>query len=377
MSVGRFLSTPLLVYLIVASFGCSGSPTGPSSSTLKVASIAPLMGSTTGGTQVVVTGTGFGPDSSLSVGGVMASRVAVQDATTITATLAPRLVEGKADVVVTSNGKVASLQSGFTLYAPSVGNLAPVIVGIAILGPRPNQPPTFANLGEQLTLRPTVANIDSSSVEYLWTGPGTLVTNSGSTTWQVPAQVPLTPTKVVSTLVVKETFVENAITHIQSSAPYELGLDLHDSQKEVLDMGEDFLTLFTRQLSPDNVLHNFSPSCDGGRGRREEADDVDKNRAGFVQDFSAFRMSRRAPFSINFKGTCQTGGKPPQPNIDACSSFSVHWEGVDKSTNLRFVTNGIDYVSAVFEQNRWRLCHSTFVGTETYPALGITREIVR
>jgi len=60
-----------------------------------------------------------------------------------------------------------------------------------------------------------------------------------------------------------------------------------------------------------------------------------------------------------------------QANVDACSSFAVHWEVTKKSSGVREITNGIDYVSAVVENNNWRLCHSDFIPSAGFPTLGL------
>ena len=57
--------------------------------------------------------------------------------------------------------------------------------------------------------------------------------------------------------------------------------------------------------------------------------------------------------------------------MDACSAFAVHWEVTKKSSGSREITNGVDYVSAVLENNQWRLCHSDFIPSQGYPSLGI------
>jgi hypothetical protein len=43
---------------------------------------------------------------------------------------------------------------------------------------------------------------------------------------------------------------------------------------------------------------------------------------------------------------------------------------------MRGTVDGIDYVTAVWEHNRWFLCHSDFGGTSTNIVLGTTRHVV-
>ena len=320
---------------------CGGSPSSPSPGTPRITAIAPNMGSTTGGTNVTLTGSEFGSDTTLTVGGVAATNVTVVGPTSVTATLA-------------------------------------IITAIRGNGSRPNQPAGFVNVNDTITLIPTIDNGEPSSLlQFAWTGPGAFSPSQsdGTTPWKAPASLATAPSEAALTMAVSETFVEGGVSHTLLAAPYVYAATVHDSEKEVMDMGEDFLTLFTRQLPPDQVLHNFSTTCDGGKGRSDEANDVVKNQNEVIEDFGAFRISRRPGFSINFRSFCAPPGKPIQANADACGSFAVHWEGTDRKSNQRFVVNGIDYVSAVFESNRWRLCHSSFEGTESFPALGLTRAV--
>jgi hypothetical protein len=147
---------------------------------------------------------------------------------------------------------------------------------------------------------------------------------------------------------------------------------VHDSQTEILGMGEDFLTLFSNSSVPTSqVLHNFSTSC---AGRDAEASDTNGNRAKYVEDFPKFRITRHMPVLIQFGGRCQFN----EPG-DACSAFDVHWEATYiKADATHYVgehetTDGTDYVSAVLENNQWRLCSSRFSGTVTNPLTGATR----
>jgi hypothetical protein len=377
----RLLSRSRAVLLLAPALffaGCSGSPTAPATPVLKVTSISPAAGSTTGGTMVTVIGTEFGSDATLTVGGVVADKVVIQGATTMTAIIGAHAA-GTGDVVVTSGGKSATLPRAFTFDAPTGSNQPPVVAGIRSQGGRPNQPATFADLNDTITLVPTVFNAETTGVTltYAWSGPGTFSnTTDGTTMWHLPATAGATPSAMTATLVVSESFTEGAVTHMQASAPGTFTLQVHDSRKEILDMGEDFLTLFSQSSVPTSqVLHNFSTTCDDGSGRADEESDVNDNRHDYTEDFSAFRITRREPFSINFGGTCYTSDGRGQNHTDACSSFAVHWESTKKSSGVKGITNGVDFVSAVLENNQWKLCHSSFVGTESYPTLGITKAI--
>ena len=161
--------------------------------------------------------------------------------------------------------------------------------------------------------------------------------------------------------------MEGSVTHRNITiAPFVM--QVHDSQKEILDMGEDFLTLFSQSNIPtDQVLHNFSMACDG---RSQEADDTNNARKKYVQDFPKFRITRLTPVLFPF-GTsrCPATGQ----HADACSAFTVHWEiTYIRADELHYVgehetTDGVDYVSAILENNQWKLCASNFSGMATNP----------
>jgi hypothetical protein len=277
------------------------------------------------------------------------------------------------DVVVTAAGRTATLPNGFAFVAPSGVNLPPVISAIRSVGPYQSQPSGFADVDQTVTLIANVSDNDTpaDSLSYQWTGPGTFSGSTATVQWRLPATVSPTPSPVAATLTVTETFSEGKLTH-NNTTERAFVMDLHDSQKEILDMGQDFLTLFSQsQISTKDVLHNFSTTCDSGFGRSDEQSDVDNNRAVYIEDFGAFRISRRGPARIAFHSFCALPDGRVQFNVDACSSFAVHWEVVKRSTGARSVSEGVDYVSAVLENSQWRLCHSSFIPSAGFPSLGL------
>jgi hypothetical protein len=193
----------------------------------------------------------------------------------------------------------------------------------------------------------------------------------------LPATVSPSPLAVTASLKVIEPYTEGTITH-RNVTTAGFTMQVHNSSKEILDQGEDFLTLFSQSDIPsDQVLHNFSTTCDGGQGRALEKQDVDRARREYRQDFSKFRITRLLPVTYNFAGKCvEFDGRVRK--ADACSQFSVHWEITYISgprNGQREITDGTDWVTAVLENNQWRLCHSDFQGTSFVPTLGITRQV--
>jgi len=368
------LITTALSLLVVA---CgSDSPSGPTSTDLKVSSVSPSSGSTTGGNTITVGGNGFAAGAIVMIGGVAASNVVVSSATSLTAVTAARSTPGAADVAVTSGAKTSTLTNGFTFVAPSGSNRPPVIAGFRSVGSRTNQPSGFADIDETIQVIATVTDSETpnSGLTYEWSGPGSLTPSGTTLTWKIPNSFSTgTPTTVNIGLKVTETFTEGGVTHQQATTG-AFPVRVHDSQKEIMDAGEDFLVLFSDSTkTTDQVLHNFSTTCDGGKGRTNEAADTDRNRATYTQNFAASRVARRPPVTFNFvRLGCFPQGRQ-QPNTDACSSYTVHWEVTYKSDGKKEIADGIDYVSAVLENDRWLLCHSDFIGTVTNPLTGAMR----
>ncbi|MBS1819227.1 MAG: IPT/TIG domain-containing protein [Acidobacteria bacterium] len=371
------LALCLLVPVLAAACG-SDSPSGPSSSSVKVTTVSPSTGSTTGGNTVTITGAGFGSDTTVTIGGVSATNVVVSGTSTVTATTAARPTPGAADVSVTSGGKTSTLSGGFTFVAPSGANRPPAITAFRSIGSRNNQPSGFADIDETVQVVASVADSETSpsSLEYAWSGPGTLTPSGSTLTWKVPSSFAGgTPATATIGLTVTEKFTESGVQHQQSTSG-SFPVRVHDSQKEIMDAGEDFLLLFSdSSKTTDQVLHNFSTTCDNGKGRTNEASDTDQNRRLFIQNFAAARVARRPPVTFNFvRGGCFPSGRQ-QPNTDACSAYTVHWEVTYKSDGRRETADGIDYVSAVFENDRWLLCHSDFIGSVTNPLTGAVRAL--
>src|SRR5215471_17130059 len=124
------------VLLTLTAGACAKSSTTQPTTGLRVTSISPTIGSTTGGTSVTITGNEFASDATVMIDGVAPTNVTFQSATTLLATTAAGPV-GTGDVVVRSGGRTATLPNGFGYLAPSGTNLPPVIANIRSVGSRP------------------------------------------------------------------------------------------------------------------------------------------------------------------------------------------------------------------------------------------------
>jgi len=99
---------------------------------LKITSVSPSTGSTSGGTNVTIKGSAFQSGATVTFGGVAATNVNVVDSTTIVATtpLGPATEQLMVDVVVKNpDGSTATLHPGFTYSVPplSVTSISPAV----------------------------------------------------------------------------------------------------------------------------------------------------------------------------------------------------------------------------------------------------------
>lgn len=78
-----------------------------------VSAVSPDDGPAAGGTAITITGQGFSPDATVTVGGTAATAVTVRNGTTITATT-PAGTAGAKNVVVTTSGGAGTKTAGFT-----------------------------------------------------------------------------------------------------------------------------------------------------------------------------------------------------------------------------------------------------------------------
>jgi hypothetical protein len=88
-----------------------------------ISGVSPNQGSSTGGTAITITGTGFVSGATVTVGGVAATNVVVVSATSITATT-PAGTVGAADLVVTNPDTTTITDAGAFTYLQSQANLS-------------------------------------------------------------------------------------------------------------------------------------------------------------------------------------------------------------------------------------------------------------
>ncbi len=124
---------PVCSLLLLALFlpGCGGglaaTPNPPSNPAPSVASITPNTGTTSGGTSIMITGTGFLTGATVSLGGTPATGVTLVSSTSITVTT-PAHAAGAVNLMVTNtDAQSATMAGGYTYAAP---HPAPAVTAI-------------------------------------------------------------------------------------------------------------------------------------------------------------------------------------------------------------------------------------------------------
>jgi len=356
----------LAIGALVALVSCGGdspndptpTPQGPT-----IAGVAPAAGPTLGGTTITITGSNFAAGATVTVGGTPATEIVVQSATSLTART-PQHASGPGDVVVTVGTRSGSLPGGFRFEAPSAStNQPPTIVGITSRSSRARAPGAFADLGEAITVTATVTDPETAGdqLRYDWTSDsGTFSGTGREVTWRAPAQAS-TPAEVRLNLTVVETYQTIDGQGLPISAEHRvtgsLTVRLHASTKEVRDLAVEFLTEFSQQrVSPDQMVRNFSDGC---RGKAEEREQVRTNQRDFT--ITAFTVEPNPPVEIDFGGVCRDRGRVG----DACAYVQVRWDSIVKANGRREIATGVGQLNAIYENSRWRLCDSDFLGTTT------------
>ena len=131
---------------------------------------------------------------------------------------------------------------------------------------------------------------------------------------------------------------------------------LHDSPKELESLSMTFLGDFANSsVSPSTCVRDFSDGC---RGKAEEKSDIESNREHFVITNSSLRL-RVSP-----------SGMSGDTSV-ACSFTSriIKCEPGDKSCSVGSVGTvaGDCALTAVYEQQRWWLCTSSFLNGRQIP----------
>lgn len=344
-----------------------GGPAEPSRSAPIVTSIAPNAGTTLGGTVITITGTNFLAGASVSLGGTPATDVTTTSPTVITATTGQR-ASGVVDVVVSVGGALATLPAGFTYTAPSaVVNTPPSIASMSARGTRGDEPPQFADVGEEIDVVATVQDAETpvSQLTYEWTSTagGTFSGSGAAAKWRAPqaAGTPLTATLTLTVIERYSAFDSNGLPMTsENRVSKSIAVSLHDSLAEVGGMARQFLLDFSDSNIRDvnYIMRNFTDTTSVcSHGKASETSDVKHNR-------DTFRITSSfvgpADVIIAFGTICRVQSAAG----DACAFVPVDWVSTILADGTREHAWGTDQVSAIYVPNeqRWGLCASNFDG---------------
>lgn len=328
---------------------CGGSPAGPGGPTPAVYTVTPSAGPFIGGTRVTISGANFAAGAAVTIGGVAATEVVVESASSISAKTGPA-VPGPADVAVTVEGRTGALPGAFTYLA--VSGEPPAITSIVARGTRPNEPRSFADTGEEVTVVATVADSDTLAEQlvFLWTSDAGVFTETGaSVKWRAPSDVAI-PATVTLSLSVAD--------HTGNTATGSTTVKVHDSVKEVGDLAREFLLDFSdSEKSPAVVVRNFSKSPRCEKERDDEFSQIEENRRLY-----RIRSSSIGPANVSVRFGSRPCSYVPRDG-DACAAIPATWDSVCRTADPACIpgrSDGIDHVTAVYEDTQWRLCASYF-----------------
>jgi IPT/TIG domain len=357
----RRLRSLVPAFLAAGLSACGGSPSGPSpSSRLQLTSVIPGAGTTAGGTSVRISGVNFATGATVTIGGKPATEVSVIDSSTLTA-VTPAHDAGSTDVIVSVNGQSATLASAYTFST----NAPPVIASISVKGSKPREPSQFADIDETVSVSAVVTDGETPVSQLLidWSADaGTFSGTGPNVTWTAPHTF-TTPGDVTLRLTVTERYQAGNSASGENQVKGTTKLRLHNSPKEVGDMAVDFLTSFSKQLDPAIVMKNFTTKCSG---TAEELSDVKNNQVDFT--ITSYKIGTADNTQVLFTGLCSFPDRIVQG--DACAYVPAQWVSYIKSATYHpelkpyvgktMSVSGTDLVSAVLENDQWRLCGSNW-----------------
>jgi hypothetical protein len=233
--------------------------------------------------------------------------------------------------------------------------------------PPPNTPPAITSLtaslatletteAVQLVAEVTDAESTTAQLTLQWSAPGGTFTGEGlSVSWQASPGL-VTPADVALTLTVVERYqglnAQGQVATLEHRAIRSVTVRVHDSVKEIGDMGVSFLQKFaTSSVSPDACLVDFSDNC---RGKASEREDIERNRENFLildSTLGTPRVTNLTKYSradIRIACAFESRRLKCSPGDSDCVVG-----GVEEA-------NGTCRLTAVYEQARWWLCSSNF-----------------
>ena len=233
--------------------------------------------------------------------------------------------------------------------------------------PPPNTPPVITSLTAsrvtleknetvQLTAVVTDAESGPERLQIIWSSTDGTFTGQGlSQTW-APAPSLVTPIEMPLTLTIVESYqglnAQGVATTLEHRVNRSVTVRIHDSVKELGDMGVSFLNKFAdSELSPDACLVDFSDSC---RGKASEREDIESNRENFlVLDHTlgaprVTNLSRYTRGNITISCAFESRRLKCPANDEDCDVGDIE------------EASGTCRLEAIYERGRWWLCTSNF-----------------
>jgi hypothetical protein len=260
-------------------------------------------------------------------------------------------------------------QSGGANQPPP--NNLPVIDSITIEGTRPKEPSNYAKLGETVVVSANVHDDETPAdqLKYVWEASvGTVEGTGASVAWRAPASAETTPTDVALTLHVIEQY--GASLDFQQEVTASATLSMHDEEREVADMAEQFLREFSdsRITDVNFIMRNFTDTTKACKdGKHAETNEVAQNRIDY--DITGWFVGRPV-VTVKFSTLCPYRLK----GADACAQVAVDWTSTRLTSGGTIPRGGVehvkgtDQVTAIYvpDQKKWGLCESDFDGQKAF-----------
>ena len=199
----------------------------------------------------------------------------------------------------------------------------------------------------------------TEQLAYTWAADaGTFSGTGAAVKWRAPKDS-ATPAEYTLRLTVTETYGTASSTgmrpqHVVNAT--SAAVRVHDSPKEIGEMALRFLRMFASStVGSDLALQEFSDSCNG---KRAEKSDIDDNRRDFSILSSTLALSSARVTSPWSRGEARVrcSFQSRRVNCPAGSPSTCRVGTVER-------VEGDCNLTAVYEQQRWLLCDSTFSGT--------------
>jgi len=236
---------------------------------------------------------------------------------------------------------------------PPPSNAAPVIKSVVV-----SQLVIEMNQAVEVTATVEDAETAIDKLQFVWSSvpPGSFTGEGPSVTWR-PSETMATPADPALTVTVVESYsgldAQGRIVTLEHRVSGSASVRVHNSEKELGDMGLAFLTKFAdSSVSPEACVVDFFDGCPG---KADEIGDIQRNREYYVilshtlgtPRFTSKRLYKDAEMRIACSFESRVIKCPP--------------------TNSSCVIGAVERVSGdcrltgVYEQSRWWLCVSNFI----------------